>query len=63
MRLRALARQRPELATLDLVLLDIQSLREIMTRGDGTWDIVTAKFFSVTSRRCLLVLLSKFYSM
>merc|ERR1711888_121371 len=35
----------PELATLDLVLLDIQSLREIMTRGDGAWDIVTAKFF------------------
>ena len=48
-RLRVLARQRPELATLDLVLLDIQSLREIMTRGDGAWDIVTAKFFYSSS--------------
>ena len=48
-RLRVLARQRPELATLDLVLLDIQSLREIMTRGDGAWDIVTAKFFYASS--------------
>ena len=32
-----------------------QSLREIMTRGDGTWDIITAKFFSASSTVCKFI--------
>ena len=33
----------------------LQSLREIMTRGDGTWDIVTAKFFSTVFTVCKFI--------